>query len=222
MQHRVKHQSQDPEKGGGTGGRRRARGGSQQLLESVDLELLLFRQANLLGGRVVRQRALSVCRIKRADQWKQLYDQMFTKERSACEIGVCGSEGTVPCWSRRLTSVKNWQMFLRWSPCSWITSPYSGCSITVPLQANFCRENKVPFYKEKQSIYTKDWRLVTLSRVAKQKQDGHAPSWRPWLASSCHSHRLCPGLWSASSFRCAAGFLCGCTPQSLMGAGHHP
>uniref|UniRef100_A0A0E9XDI0 Uncharacterized protein n=1 Tax=Anguilla anguilla TaxID=7936 RepID=A0A0E9XDI0_ANGAN len=28
-------------------------------------------------------------------------------------------------------------MFFLWSPCSWITSPYSGCSITVPLQANF-------------------------------------------------------------------------------------
>lgn len=30
-------------------------------------------------------------------------------------------------------------MFFLWSPCSWITSPYSGCSITVPLQANFCK-----------------------------------------------------------------------------------
>lgn len=36
-----------------------------------------------------------------------------------------------------LTSKRNWQMFFLWSPCSWITSPYSGCSITVPLQANF-------------------------------------------------------------------------------------
>lgn len=40
-------------------------------------------------------------------------------------------------WAERLTSRRNWQMFFLWSPCSWITSPYSGCSITVPLQANF-------------------------------------------------------------------------------------
>lgn len=44
-------------------------------------------------------------------------------------------------WGRpELTSIRNWHMFLRWSPCSWITSPYSGCSITVPLQANFCKQ----------------------------------------------------------------------------------
>lgn len=41
--------------------------------------------------------------------------------------------------TRSLTSKRNWQMFFLWSPWSWITSPYSGCSITVPLQANFWR-----------------------------------------------------------------------------------
>lgn len=37
-----------------------------------------------------------------------------------------------------LTSLMNWRILLRWSPWTWITSPYSGWSITVPLQANFC------------------------------------------------------------------------------------
>lgn len=32
--------------------------------------------------------------------------------------------------------VSHWQMFSLWSPCSWSTSPYSGCSTTVPLHAN--------------------------------------------------------------------------------------
>ena len=32
-------------------------------------------------------------------------------------------------------------MWFLWSPCSCITSPYSGCSTTVPLHANSCNMN---------------------------------------------------------------------------------
>lgn len=43
---------------------------------------------------------------------------------------------------KHLTSLMNWRILLRWSPWTWITSPYSGWSITVPLQANLCWKPK--------------------------------------------------------------------------------
>lgn len=41
-------------------------------------------------------------------------------------------------WSSRAspTCLRNLLMFCLWSPWSWMTSPYSGCSTTVPLHAN--------------------------------------------------------------------------------------
>lgn len=51
---------------------------------------------------------------------------------------------------------------------------------------------------------------------------GGLPSWKPWLASSYHSRRQCPGQWWGSFCRSAVGFLCGCNRLSQLGSCHHP
>ena len=43
--------------------------------------------------------------------------------------------------------VSHWQMFSRWSPCSCSTSPYSGCSTTVPLHANSFLHARTIFFR---------------------------------------------------------------------------
>ena len=54
-----------------------------------------------------------------------------------------------------LICTKNVWIFSRWSPCSWITSPCSEWSTTVPLQLNCCQ------LKEKQASQEADYIQIT-------------------------------------------------------------
>ena len=63
--------------------------------------------------------------------------------------------GQKPCiliWSffARPTLMRNSEMLVLWSPWNWITSPYSGWSTTVPLQANSCKLQSVHVHTTEQ------------------------------------------------------------------------
>lgn len=69
-------------------------------------------------------------------------------------------------------------MFSRWSPCSCSTSPYSGCSTTVPLHANSFLHARTIFFRS----YSDD-RPCTVVRVLRPFR-----CWiRTWTSPSCTS-----------------------------------
>ena len=65
----------------------------------------------------------------------------------------CWWENTLS-WSSLAMPIlfKNVQTLLRWSPCSWMISPYSGCSTTVPLQAKSFLKARTSFFLSNSSL----------------------------------------------------------------------